>query len=249
MIRVERDGAVAVIVLDNTVINPIGPGLVERLGETIRETRNDPEIRGLVLASANDKFFSIGFELPVIYDFDEPRMVSFFDGFCQLGLDLYTWPGPTAAALSGHAIAGGCILALCCDYRIAAAGRTLIGLNEVALGVPVPHLPQLILADLCGARPARDLVDTGELIGVERSLEIGLVDRVVELQAVRHDALARVAELAALPAAAYAANKAQRVEGIAARARSAQEARRDEFLRQWFAAEARERLAAAREKF
>jgi enoyl-CoA hydratase/carnithine racemase len=249
MIRVEREGSVAVVVLDGGVINPIGPALVELLDGMICGLREDPEVRGLVLASGNDKFFSIGFELPVILDFDEQAMASFYDRFCGLSLDLYTWPGPTAAAISGHAIAGGCILALCCDYRVAPANRCLIGLNEVALGVPVPHLPQLILTELCGARYSRDLLDAGELIFVQPAVESGLVDLVVAPEEVRNQAVARVAELAALPPEAFAAIKVQRVEEIAERVREAHEAKRDEFVRLWFSPEARELLAAARERF
>jgi len=235
--------------LDRGVINPIDGELVDRLSDALGEAREDPDVGGLVLASASEKFFSIGFDLPALYDRDRQAIVAFYDRFTHLCLDLYTWPGPTATAITGHAIAGGCILALCCDYRYVAEGRTLTGLNEIALGVPVPHLPQLILQRLVGDRACRRLLDSAELIDAAKQLELGIADRTLPGEKVLPFATAEIAELAELPADAFAATKTQRVERLAARVRAQQDAKTAEFARCWFSPEARELLGAAREKF
>jgi enoyl-CoA hydratase/carnithine racemase len=249
MLKTERKGRVAVIKLDRGVINPIDGDLVDRLSDALSEAREDPDVGGIVLASASEKFFSIGFDLPALYDQDRQAIVAFYDRFTHLCLDLYTWPGPTAAAVTAHAIAGGCILALCCDYRFVAEGRTLTGLNEIALGVPVPHLPQLILERLAGARACRQLLDSGELIDAFRQTELGIADRVLPKDQVLAFASREIAELAALPADAYTATKSQRVERVAALVRAQQDGRTATFVHCWFSPEGRKRLGAAREKF
>lgn len=248
-LRVERQGRVAVLLLDRGAANPIDGGLVDRLAAALGEASEDPAIGGVVLASRSAKLFSLGFDLPALYDLGPDEIADFYDRFTHACLDLFTWPGPTAAAVTGHAIAGGCILALCCDIRFVAAGRTLAGLNEIPLGVPVPHLPHLILRELVGTRVCRQLIDTGELIDAERQLELGLADQVLPRDAVATAAVGEIDLLAGMPDAAFAATKSQRVEWIAARVRAQQMERTAKFVRCWFSPEARERLGAARDKF
>jgi enoyl-CoA hydratase/carnithine racemase len=235
--------------LDRGVTNPIDGALADQLREVLAEARDHPEVGGLVLASGSDKLFSLGFDLPALYDLGPDEITDFYDRFTSACLDLYTWPGPTAAAVAGHAIAGGCILALCCDYRFVAEGRTLTGLNEIALGVPVPHLPQLILGELVGDRACRQLLDSGEFVDAYKQHQLGIADRLLPRDKVVAVATREIDELAALPAAAYAATKAQRVEAITGRVILQRDERTAEFVRCWFSPEARELLGAAREKF
>jgi enoyl-CoA hydratase/carnithine racemase len=151
MISLDRQENVAVLKLDRSTTNAINLGLVETLSAALQEVKHDTKARSLVLTSANNKFFSIGFDIPDLYDLDRPEFETFYREFNALCMDLYTLPKPVMACLNGHAIAGGCILALCCDYRLIAGGKKLIGLNEVKLGVPVPYLADCILRELVGA--------------------------------------------------------------------------------------------------
>ena len=77
-------------------------------------------------------------------------MTEFFHKFNHVVLNILTLPLPTAAAVKAHAVAGGAIMMLTCDYGFAAAGRVLIGLNGIKLGVPIPYLPDLILRQIAG---------------------------------------------------------------------------------------------------
>ena len=105
---------------------------------------------------------------------------------------LFTFPKPTAAAISGHAIAGGCILTLCCDYRYIAEGRKLMGLNEIKLGVPVPYVADCILRSLVGFRHAREIMESGDFYQPETSFQKGLVDAVLPLENVLAPVASRV---------------------------------------------------------
>ena len=134
---IEVHDAVAVLRLKNGVTNAISPELVDDLLATMKQMKI--EFNGMVLAGG-DKFFCIGFDLPKLLQLDRPEMTEFYVRFNQAVLDLYTLPMPTACAIDGHATAGGAIFALSADFRFVSSGRRLIGVNEVKIGLPVPHL-------------------------------------------------------------------------------------------------------------
>ncbi|MEE9463975.1 MAG: enoyl-CoA hydratase/isomerase family protein [Candidatus Neomarinimicrobiota bacterium] len=249
LISIEHRDGVTMVRLDRGVTNPIDLELVTELQAVVQEVKDDSEVRGLVLGSTNDKFFSIGFDIPQLFDLTREEFGQFYRAFNRLSLELYTLPKSTVAALSGHAIAGGYILALCCDYRITAEGRKLMGLNEIKLGVPVPYPADCILRDLVGSRTARDMLDSGEFYPAEDSARLGLVDRIVPPEQVVDAAIIQAGLLGSHPNRAFGMIKGNRTAPVAARINAELEAREALFIEAWYADETREQLAAARERF
>ena len=139
-INAVTEDSVRILKLNRGVTNAINAELLKELEDSLREISNDPEICALVLTSANNKFFSAGFDIPELYPQEPSGFKDFFRSFNRICLDLYTLPCPTVAALTGHTVAGGFILASCCDYRFMAQGKKLCGLNEIQIGVPVPYI-------------------------------------------------------------------------------------------------------------
>jgi enoyl-CoA hydratase/carnithine racemase len=215
----------------------------------IGRIKDDPESRGVVLTSANEKFFSIGFNLPHLYGLPAEDFEIFFRSFNQACLELYTLPKPTVAAITGHAVAGGCILALCCDQRLIADGKKLMGLNEIKLGVPVPYLPDRILHQLVGVGAASEIMEIGEFYPAERALEMGMVDRVLPQDNVLDESVKRIRVLAELPPKAFAAIKRNRVEPIETQVLACLDEKTEEFMDCWYSDQARARLKEAMEKF
>jgi enoyl-CoA hydratase/carnithine racemase len=248
MISIERQDQVAILKLSRDVTNALNLDLVTKLEEALEEVKLDPEVRGIVLASANDKIFSLGFDIPWLYGEDRERVGSFFRFFNQTCLDLYTIPKPTIAAITGHATAGGTILALCCDYRHIAEGRKLMGLNEIKLGVPVPYLPDCIARELLGVSRAREVLETGSFYGPEDLLRMGMVDQVLPLQSVLAKSVEKAMQLGSMPQA-FAVIKQNRVEAIEDRVREHGEEKATAFLDCWFSPDTRERLREAIKKF
>jgi len=107
--------------------------------------------------------------------------------------------GSIAAAIVGHAPAGGCVLALCCDYRIMASGGFRIGLNETQVGLAAPEGVQQLLRRVVGRHRAERMLVAGELVDAERALALGLVDELVEIDNVANRARIWLEELLALP--------------------------------------------------
>jgi enoyl-CoA hydratase/carnithine racemase len=249
MIGVETRDQVAIVRLDRPITNAINMQLVGELAEALEGVKQDGDVHGLVLRSSNDKFFSIGFDIPQLFDLTREDFRSFYQAFNRMCLDLYTLPKPTVGAITGHAIAGGCILALCCDYRFIAQGRKLMGLNEIKLGVPVPYVADCVLRHLVGVRNGRDAMDSGEFYGPEELSRMGLVDQVWPLEQVLPQAVEKAGLLGALPQQAFAMIKRNRVEVVEAQVRARLEERERFFVERWYADETRGRLREAMEKF
>ncbi|MBW2516768.1 MAG: enoyl-CoA hydratase/isomerase family protein, partial [Deltaproteobacteria bacterium] len=136
-VNLEAHEDIALLQLNSGVTNAISPELVDDLGKALIGIKD--QFKGMVLAGG-DKFFCIGLDLPGLLQLGRAEMMDFYVTLNRAVLDLYTLPIPTASAIGGHATAGGAILALSTDFRLIAAGRKFIGLNEVKLGVPVPAL-------------------------------------------------------------------------------------------------------------
>jgi len=247
--QLEIQDGVAIIRLANGKSNTINAQLITDLSARLDHLNLDREVNALVLASADPKFFSIGFDIPNLFDLSKAGFLDYYQKFNQFCLQLYTSPKPTVAAITGHAIAGGCILTLCCDYRIIRDSRALMGLNEIKLGVPVPYAAGQILGQIVGARIGRDIVESGEFSSPEESLEMGLVDQVLSLEEVLPAAVNKAASLAADSPDAYALIKANRVEAVAAQIRKRLPEKERVFVERWYAPETREKLRDAMEKF
>jgi enoyl-CoA hydratase/carnithine racemase len=248
-IQLEHHNHVAIAKLSRGVTNAINLEMIDELSETLQKIKDDPEARGLVLTSANEKFFSIGLDIPWLFPLGREDFASFYRAFNHLCIDLFTLPKPTVAAVTGHATAGGCILALCCDYRIIAQGRKLMGLNEIKLGVPVPYPADCILRDLAGSRIARDVIYSGEFFEGDTLLEMGMVAEVLPLGQVIPRAIEKAGSLGSTSLEAFAMIKRNRVERVKADILANLEKKEQFFVACWYSPQARQRLKEAMDKF
>jgi len=138
----------------------------------------DESVRAVVLTGAGN-FFSFGFDIPAFLSFSRERFTEFLVSFNALCTKLFLFPKPVVAAINGHAIAGGCMLAIACDVRVMAQGRPKISLNEVTFGASVFSGTVTMLNACAGERNAHTILSTGEMYDGAAALCLGLVDRVV----------------------------------------------------------------------
>ena len=249
MVSVEHHGWVVLVKLNHGATNALSPKVVYELEGILRRVREDDAVKGLVLASSNQKFFSIGFDIPELFEMNMDHFKGFYRLFNQICMDLFTLPKPTVAAITGHAIAGGCILALCCDYRFIAQGHKLMGLNEVRLGMPVPYLPDRVLHALAGFRRAREMMESGEFYPPEKAFEMGIVDKILPIEDVVKAAVEHAGTMGGLPKVGYEIIKQNRVEVIAEAVKAREGQKETVFIESWYSDEARERLKDAMKKF
>ncbi len=242
----EDHGAIAVLRLTNGVTNAIGPELVADLSAALQEVKG--RFRGMVLAGGN-KFFSIGLELPVLLSLNRADMKAFWVKFEDTVLDLYTLPIPTAAAITGHANGGGAILALACDFRFIAAGRKLLSLNEVKIGLPVPYLADLMLRQIAGDRIAVKLEYLSEFLAPEPAQAAGLVDAVCPEDGVETRALSQVQAVLDLPPYGFPLTKQHRVSQLRSRFLAARAEITAAFMDLWSRPQVQSLLSEAAKKF
>lgn len=189
------------LVLDAPGKNSLGTELMDSVIARLREADGAP----LLLTGAKDAF-SAGLNLKEVHGLDAPGMDVFLRKLDTLISTLFTYPGPTVAAVNGHAIAGGCILALACDHRVCTPdARARIGLNEVALGLQFPPGILRLLKARLAPEHLNEVALGARLYAPQDALRLGLVDEVSENPlALARD---RLAALAKHPKEAYAATK------------------------------------------
>jgi enoyl-CoA hydratase len=236
-----RDG-LAEIRLACGKANALNPRSLDALASAFGEARRS-DAPGVVL-TGYDGFFSAGLDLVALYGLDPAAMDVFMQAFDRVMLEVFVFPRPVVAALNGHAVAGGCILALACDARVAVAGPIKIGLNEVRLGVPFPSSALEIARHGLPARSLEEVLYGGELYSPAEAQSRGLVDRVTD-EALA-EARALCARLAGQPRGAFAAIKAALKAPALARARESLDDLRRTFVEAWYAPDGRERIGAAR---
>ncbi|MCB2148397.1 MAG: enoyl-CoA hydratase/isomerase family protein [Deltaproteobacteria bacterium] len=237
---------IAILRLNSGPANPISSQMVDELSETLVSLKGTA--RGMALCGG-DQFFSVGFDLPEVLKFDRPAMGDFLERFNQLCLDLFTAPFPTVCALSGHAVAGGNILALTCDYRYAASGEKKIGLNELKLGVPVPYLADMMLRHTIGNRYATQMIYSGEFMTFSDAKIIGLVDIVGPPDELEDFTMERLSQIASFQDQAFSAVKANKVETIKSRYEKNHLSKNEIFLDCWFSDPVQKTLREAAVKF
>jgi enoyl-CoA hydratase/carnithine racemase len=248
-IQIEQHDGILTIAFNRGVTNAINSQVIVELNDTCQAAQGNPDVQAVVLTSANEKFFSIGLDIPELYPLDPEDFMVFYKSFNRVCLDLFTFPKPTIAAITGHATAGGCILALCCDYRYIVGGRKFIGLNEIKLGVPVPYPADCILRSLVGDRNARDMMNSGNFHQPEEALQLGLVDKVLPADEVRSAATEAAATLGSYDTLAFSIIKQNRVNPIVTEIRAQLEEREQAFVELWYSEEARRNLKEAIAKF
>lgn len=196
----------------------------------------------LMLASSHPSLFCPGWDLKVLADADRDRVRATLELFEEMIREVFSYPGPTAAAITGHAVAGGCLLALTCDLRVMASGRARLGFAELNLGVPVPASSLLMVRARVSPMAIDEAVLRGEGCAAERARELGLVHRAEPVERVVVSVDRELSRLASKPARAYAATK-ELIYGDAWRAMAGDlGSQNDAFLDCWFSEPTQQRI-------
>lgn len=170
--------------LNRGKVNAINAEMVKELREVFREMEDDPAVKGVIL-SGQPHYFSAGLDLIELFQYDKKQISEFFEAFGALYLQLVQFPKPFISAITGHAPAGGCVLAVTSDNRFMAEGdKYVIGLNEVAVNVQISqNLTEAYAFWMGDGRASRYLLE-GKLLSGPEALAAGLVDELVPLEQV-----------------------------------------------------------------
>jgi enoyl-CoA hydratase len=241
--RLEWRERIALVRLTCGKANALNPRSLAAIEQALDEAAGG-DARGLVL-TGYERFFSAGLDLVTLYGLERAAMDRFMAEFDAVMLRVFAFPRPVVAAVAGHAVAGGGILALACDLRVMGGAAGRFGLNEIRLGVPFPASALEIVRYAVPAVSAERVLYEGELHEPREARALGLVTEVVDGDVV-DAAHATCARLAAMPAGAFetikAALKGQAVE----RAQATLAPLRRAFVDAWYAPDGRRLIGEAR---
>ena len=233
-----RDGRVLIATLSHGTANAINNELLQELRGLVRDVSGETSLRALVLASHSSRFFSTGFDVGEVFRYDGKQMRQFFGTFIDVYEGIQAMPKGVVAAVTGHAYAGGAILALACDWQIMTDMPCGFALNEVDVGVNLPPGITRMVVNRIGTGYARQLLLSGDPVSPLEALRIGLVHELAPSSEVLSRAVSRAQQFASKPPSAFAAIKDKLGNQAPAGVDSDRE-RLDAFIAQWESPEGR----------
>jgi len=230
------------LVLDGPGKSSLGTKMMTSILERLEAAKGEP-----VLFSGVGGVLSAGLDLKEIASLDAAGMQRFVVLVEELMARIFDHPAPTVACVNGHAIAGGCVITICCDHRVMTTNeQARIGLNEVALGLVFPPKIFRIVRHRVPPRALHEVTLRAALHAPKDALRLGLVDELADDP--RATSEARVTELAAHPRAAYVATKRSLREGVTSFSKTEYDAALSSTLPAWTSDDIKRRVLARLKK-
>lgn len=205
-IQITKQENFAIIQLNRGTANAINLELLQELKAAFENLAKDEDVKGVVL-TGKPNFFSAGLDVIELYNYDADKIEALFDTLFETMKTMLSFEKPLIASITGHAPAGGCVLAICADYRIMAEGKYRIGLNEIPVGIIMPQYVYAAYAHLLGAGKAAKYILEGKLLNTSEALENGLVDEVVDKEDVLNGSIAQLKKYMGLSANTWSKSK------------------------------------------
>lgn len=207
MIDVMEEGDIAVVEMHHGKANALDTAFCDAL--TLRfERLRDSSSRAVVL-TGQGKMFSAGVDLPQMIEAGVPYIREFLPALHRLYDTVFNFPKPVVAAINGHAIAGGCILACCADYRLMAKDGGRMGVTEILVGVPFPPMAFEVMRSVTAPQYLAEAILTGATVTPDEAVASGWVNDLVAREEIVLRAVAAAEKLASVSPAAFAMGKRQ----------------------------------------
>jgi enoyl-CoA hydratase len=202
MLDVEQHSGVRVLRLHHGKVNALDLELLQAITAALREV----DEHAPVVITGTGAAFSAGVDLHRIVAGGPSYVQQFLPTLTATFMAIFDHPGPVLAAVNGHAIAGGCVIAAACDVRVMSQGT--IGLAELSVGVPFPTAAIEIVRHAAGPAASR-LVLTAELLGPAQAQAIGLIQDIAAPSVLVDSVIQQAQRLAQIPAGVFSFSKRQ----------------------------------------
>ena len=176
-IHTSQKDSIVTLTLYRGKVNALNEPIVEELHGALKNFADDRNIKSVII-TGHGKFFTFGFDIPEFLNYSKKDFVQYLTKFTDLYSFIFLYPKPIIAALNGHTIAGGCMMALACDYRIMVPGNARIALNEIEFGSSVFAGCIEMLRFWVGSRNATTILYSGAMYSAEAAKDLGLIDKV-----------------------------------------------------------------------
>ena len=239
---------VAVLRLEAGKANAMRPEFLVGLNRLLDEFEASGAMA--VVLTGYDTHFCAGLDLVSLAGYDAKQMNDFMEQLDQTMLRLLSCPKPVIAAMNGHAVAGGCLLAMMADFRILADSKIKCGLNESQLGLSIPLIGRETLEFQLSPESIRTVIEDGNLYLPAKALEMGLVDSVVSPETVLDRALLHGQKLAQEPAEGLTRERRDgRQRALQRLSPSVMDQARQSWLEEWFSETTQEKVSAFATEF
>ncbi|XP_039348264.1 enoyl-CoA delta isomerase 1, mitochondrial [Mauremys reevesii] len=199
-VELDSSAGVAVMKMENLPVNSLSLDFLTEFLISLEKLENDRGCRGVILTSGAPKIFSAGLDIMEMYGKSTEHYAEFWKAVQEMWLRLYQSNMVTIAAINGSSPAGGCLMAMCCDYRIMAENpKYSIGLNETQLGIVAPFWFKDTMVNTIGNRATERSLELGLLYSPPEAHKIGLVDQLVPEEKVQSTAAAVMSQWLAIP--------------------------------------------------
>jgi enoyl-CoA hydratase len=205
---VDREGNIAFLKFNRPPVNAVDLELLREAEARMASLEADDGV-GAIIVTGNGPCFCAGLDLKVVPFYSVEDQKELMDITNRVITGIYGASKPTIAAVNGHAVAGGFIVTMSCDYRIGATGSYKMGVSEVRVGIPFPISTIEVLKAELTPSMARRLILTGRSIGPEEALAGGVLDELVPPERLVPRALEMASELGALSQLVYNRVKTQ----------------------------------------
>jgi enoyl-CoA hydratase len=216
-VRYELKQSVALITLDDGKANAVSPAAVAALNAALDRAERDGA--GAVVLAGRPGRFSAGFDLSVMTA-GQDALFALVKSGAELALRMFEFPRPLVIACTGHALAAGAVFLCSADYRLGAAGAFKLGLNEVAIQLPLPTFALELARARLAARWLTRSVTQAHIFDPAGAVEAGFLDATADAAAVVDEAVAQATRLAALPDPAFRLTKQRERGAIIAQIRA-----------------------------
>lgn len=205
MFEVRKEDGVAVVTLRYGKANALDVEFCKALRREFRLlAKSDAQA---VVITSDGKIFSAGVDLPRAAEGGRKYLRDLVLALDEMYEEIFLFPKPVVAAINGHAIAGGCVLACCADYRVLAKDAGRMGVTELLVGVPFPPFAFEVLRATTSPVHFPKFTASGETFDTAGALRCGFADEAVEADCLMTRALEKSAQLAAIRAEAFRVNK------------------------------------------
>jgi len=245
--QITTSNRLATLTLDRGRSNPINHQMVKELVACIKQLNDDDNVGGLII-TGKPGFFSSGIDLIEAYDYDEKQIKQFWIDFLALPGALSAFKKPLIAAINGHSPAGGCVIALCCDYRVMVEGQFIIGLNEIPVSIIVPDGIFKLYSASVGERKAYQYILEGKLLNPTEAHASGLVDEICTAENLQYVAEKKVRALMQFNPVTWSTSKMNLRAALINQLKQDQSETLNVMLKQWWAPETRKGLQMMIEK-
>ncbi|XP_038676185.1 enoyl-CoA delta isomerase 1, mitochondrial [Scyliorhinus canicula] len=199
-VELDSNTGVAVIQMKKPPVNSLSLEFLTEFSISMEKLEMDRECRGVVITSSIPRIFSAGLDINEMYGKTPEHTGEFWRAVQEIWLKLYGSNLVTIAAINGASPAGGCLLAMACDYRIMADNpKYAIGLNETKLGIVAPFWFKDTMMNIIGKRATERSLQLGIMYSASEALQNGLVDQLVVQDKIMPTALSVMSEWLAIP--------------------------------------------------